>query len=119
MVASPDTPVRGCIYWVDFSPSRGSEQGKRRPALVVQNNVGNRHSGTTIVVPITSRIPSKDYPFHVHLPEGVIDKPGTILCEQIRTIDAGRIDSGVIAKCSAGLMAAVAEALRHSLALEH
>lgn len=43
---------RGCIYWVDFEPVRGSEQGKTRPALVIQNNLGNLTSHTTIVQPL-------------------------------------------------------------------
>ena len=43
---------RGEIYWVDFGKTKGSEQGGKRPALVVQNNIGNKHSPTTIVVAI-------------------------------------------------------------------
>mgnify|MGYP001016554742 CR=1 FL=1 len=58
---------RGCVYWVDFDPVIGSEQGKRRPALVIQNNLGNLTSDTTVVIAITSQVPSKEYPMHVHL----------------------------------------------------
>jgi mRNA interferase MazF len=49
MVALPRVR-RGCIYWVDFDPVRGSEQGKTRPAVVIQNNMGNLTSKTTTVV---------------------------------------------------------------------
>lgn len=39
---------RGEIYWVDFGKTKGSEQGGKRPALVVQNNIGNKHSPNRI-----------------------------------------------------------------------
>ena len=48
---------RGEIYWVEFDPVKGSEQGGLRPALVVQNDVGNRHSPTTVVVAVTRTVP--------------------------------------------------------------
>jgi mRNA interferase MazF len=106
---------RGCVYWVDFDPVRGSEQGKIRPALVIQNNLGNLTSGTTIVVAITSQVPSKNYPMHVCLfLEG---KPAVILCEQIRTVSLERVNPRVIAELSAGTMEQVEEAVRHSLGL--
>ena len=56
---------RGEIYWVEFDPVKGSEQSGVRPALVVQNDIGNRHSPTTVVVAITSRLPPQPYPFVV------------------------------------------------------
>ena len=59
-------PVRcGEVYWVEFNPVKGSERGGPRPALVVQKDVGNRHSPTTIVVAITWTIPLRPYPFVV------------------------------------------------------
>jgi mRNA interferase MazF len=56
---------RGEIYWVEFDPVKGSEQGGLRPALVVQNDVGNRYSSTTVIVAITRTIPPKPFPFVV------------------------------------------------------
>jgi mRNA interferase MazF len=56
---------RGQIYWVEFDPVRGSEQGGLCPALVVQNDVGNRYSPTTVVVAITRTLPPRPYPFVV------------------------------------------------------
>jgi len=50
------TVRRGEIYWVEFGPVKGSEQGGLRPALVVQNDIGNRHSSTTVMVAITRTI---------------------------------------------------------------
>src|SRR6266704_1836256 len=59
-------PVRrGEIYWVEYDPMKGSEQGGLRPALVVQNDTGNASSPTTVVAAMTRRIPSRRYPFSV------------------------------------------------------
>jgi mRNA interferase MazF len=108
---------RGGIYDIDFDPARGSEEGKTRPALVVQNDVGNRHSPTTIVVAITSQIPSKRYPFHVALPASLLGMPGTILCEQMLTVDKRRVLSAARADIDTETQQRVDEALRHSLGL--
>ena len=56
---------RGEMYWVEFDPVKGNEQGGLRPALVVQNDVGNRFSPTTVVVAITRTLPPKPFPFVV------------------------------------------------------
>ena len=61
---------RGEIYWVEFEPVKGSEQGGLRPALVVQNDIGNRFSPTTVVVAITRTIPPRSYPFIVVIEPG-------------------------------------------------
>jgi mRNA interferase MazF len=58
---------RGEIYWVEFDPVKGSEHGGLRPALVVQNDTGNRFSPTTVVVAITRTLPPQSYPFIVVL----------------------------------------------------
>ena len=54
-----DEVRRGDLWWVDWEPGRGSEQSGRRPALVLQNNVGNKYSPTTIVASVTSRGPRR------------------------------------------------------------
>lgn len=106
---------RADIYWVDFGTPRGSEQGGKRPALVIQNNIGNESSTTTIIAAITSRI-KKLYPFHVDITaaESGLSRDGTILLEQIRTISQDRL----IKRCgqlSSTKMKEVNQALRHSL----
>ena len=63
---------RGEIYWVDFGKTKGSEQGGKRPALVVQNNIGNKHSPTTIVVAITSKR-KPNLPTHVILEKDALN----------------------------------------------
>ncbi len=84
--------IRGEVYLVDFDPVQGSEQGGKRPALIIQNNIGNHHSPTTIVAAITST-KRKNLPTHVPItPEEVdLTSPSLVLTEQIRTIDKGRI----------------------------
>jgi mRNA interferase MazF len=79
---------RGEIYWVEFDPVKGSEQGGLRPALVVQNDVGNRYSPTTVVVAITRTIPPRPYPFVVTIDsaESGLPEPGVVNCSQIATI---------------------------------
>lgn len=81
---------RGDVVLVDFNPARGSEQTGIRPALVVQNDVGNKHSPTTIVVAITTT--RRKYPFTVNLEEGEggLGKASTVNASQILTVDKSR-----------------------------
>ena len=58
---------RGDIYYADLSPVVGSEQGGIRPVLIIQNDVGNRHSPTVICAAITSRMNKAKLPTHVEL----------------------------------------------------
>ena len=80
---------RGDIVLVSLDPVLGSEQGKTRPAIVIQHDALNKTSNTTIVVPITSKIYEKEYPMHVQIYQN--DIKGTIKVEQIRSIDMKRI----------------------------
>lgn len=82
-------PVRrGEIYWVEFDPAKGSEQGGLRPALVVQNDVGNEYSPTTVVAAITRTIPPRPYPFVVTVApqESGLPYPSAVNCAQLATI---------------------------------
>jgi mRNA interferase MazF len=108
---------RGFIYLVDLDPVVGSGQGKRRPALVVQNDLGNVSGGTTIVVALSSHLPPRLYPFHVALPAQVLGRPGVIMCEQIRTVEMERVDRQPLAQCPPDVMQQVEQAIRHSLGL--
>jgi mRNA interferase MazF len=79
---------RGEIYWVEFDPIKGSEQGGLRPALVIQNDIGNRLSVTTVVAAITRTIPEKPYPFIVVIEpeESGLRMTSAINCSQVATI---------------------------------
>ena len=88
---------RGDIFYADLSPVVGSEQGGVRPVLVIQNNVGNRHSPTVICAAITSRMNKAKLPTHIALDAGKyhLMKDSVILLEQIRTIDKSRLKEKV------------------------
>ena len=79
---------RGEIYWVEFDPVKGSGQGGLRPALVIQNDVGNRYSSTTVVVAITRTMPPKPFPFIVVIEpeESGLSARSAINCSQMATI---------------------------------
>lgn len=83
---------RGDVYWVNLEPVRGSEVGRRRPAVVIQNEAANRSSPTVTVIPLTTSV-DRVYPFQIRLEagEGGLPKPGKALCEQIRTLSRARL----------------------------
>lgn len=112
-------PYRGMVVEVSLDPVVGHEQGRARPCLVVQNDVGNRFSSTTIVVPLTAathiKTPSPIYVL-VKRGEGGTNKDSYILCDQIRTVDQQRFRS-VYGSLSAETMAKVDAALLVSLGL--
>ena len=83
---------RGQIYYCDFSPIVGSEQGGYRPCLIIQNDIGNRYSPTTIVAIITTRKTKANLPTHIWLnSECGLPKESMVECEQVRTIDKKRL----------------------------
>lgn len=84
---------RGDIYYADLRPVVGSEQGGGRPVLIIQNDVGNKHSPTVICAAITSRMNKAKLPTHVELNTRrcAMIKDSVILLEQLRTIDKQRL----------------------------
>lgn len=86
---SPISILRGQIYYADLDSSLGSDQGGVRPVLVIQNNIGNRHSPTLIVAALTGQIYVKrNLPTHLLIPSSVgLKMDSIVLLEQIRTID--------------------------------
>ena len=88
---------RGDIYYADLRPVVGSEQGGVRPVLIIQNDVGNRHSPTVICAAITSKMNKAKLPTHVELDARKYDlvKDSVILLEQLRTIDKQRLKDKV------------------------
>ena len=88
---------RGDVYYADLRPVVGSEQGGIRPVLIIQNNVGNRHSPTVICAAITSKMNKANLPTHIELNAGNYDmvKDSVILLEQLRTIDKKRLKDKV------------------------
>lgn len=87
-------PKRGEVYLVDFDPVRGHEIAKTRPALIIQNDIGNRESSVVIVAAITSlKSGHTDYPVNVlvHAPEGGLESDSLVKLNQIRSIDKERL----------------------------
>jgi mRNA interferase MazF len=111
-----DAPQRGQVFEVNWDPARGSEQAGIRPALVVQNNIGNSASTTTIVVAITSKEPRKPYPFMVELVDAHLPKRSWANCSQLYTVDKTRLGR-MMGSAPADVMVQVDNALVHSLAL--
>jgi mRNA interferase MazF len=107
---------RGEIVIVNLNPVIGSEQGKTRPALIIQNDVGNKYSPLTIIAPITIKIYSQEYPTNVQISkkESKLKEESTILLNQIRTVDKRRIvkkistlDNSVLAKIDLAIKASL------------
>lgn len=103
---------RGDIYYANLNPVLGSEQGGQRPVLIIQNDIGNMYSPTTIVAAITSRIKRAKLPTHIEISASRyrLEKDSVILLEQLRTIDKQRLrekidhlDEEIMAKVNEGI----------------
>lgn len=110
---------RGEIFLANLEPILGSEQGGIRPVLIIQNDMGNQYSTTTIIAPITSNVMKKEYPTNVFIKkeDSTIKRDSTILLNQIKAIDKRRIIKklGVLDSFT---MNKVDRALKISLALD-
>ena len=109
-------PKRGEVWLVNWNPARGSEQAGRRPALVIQNDIGNEKSPTTIVAAISSSV--KVYPMNVQInpPEGGLDRTSIIKTSQILTISKERLEKR-LGQLSGDSLNEVDRAIKLSLAL--
>ena len=109
---------RGEIYLVNLDPTVGSEQGKTRPALIIQNDVGNEFSPVTIIAPISSQPAKKQYPTEVWITpqESGLELKSRVLLNQIRTVDKSRLQKKV-GQLSTKKMMEVNQAVQISLGL--
>ena len=112
------TIKRGDIILLNLDPVVGSEQGRTRPALVIQNDRGNKLSPITIIAPITSRIYTKEFPTNIEVSQkdSDLDYRSTILLNQIRAVDKKRILK-IISTLSPVLIKKVDSAIKISLGL--
>ena len=103
---------RGEVFYADLSPVVGSEQGGVRPVLIVQNEIGNRHSPTVIAAAITSRLDKARLPTHINIraADTGLAKDSVVLLEQIRTLDKrrlrermGRVDGELMERIDAAI----------------
>ena len=109
---------RGEIYFADLDPHYGSEQGGKRPVIVIQNNTGNKFAPTVIVAAVTSKVTKKpNQPTHVLIDRNpAFSRPSMVLLEQIFTIDKERIQR-LLGQTTPGEMYQINEALMNSLDL--
>lgn len=84
---------KGDIYYASLNPGVGSEQTGTRPVLIVQNDIGNKYSTTTIAAMLTSKTTKKHLPTHVFIKRNGtgLTKKTIVMTEQIRTIDKQRL----------------------------
>ena len=109
---------RGDVFYADLRPVVGSEQGGIRPVLIIQNDIGNKHSPTVICAAITSKMNKAKLPTHIELSSKKYDmvKDSVILLEQLRTIDKQRLKDK-ICHLDNEIMKKVENALSVSLSL--
>ena len=109
---------RGEIYFADLDPHYGSEQGGKRPVIVIQYNTGNKFEPTVIVAAVTSKVSKKpNQPTHVLIEKNpAFSRPSVVLLEQIFTIDKERIQR-LLGQTTPDEMYQINEALMNSLDL--
>jgi len=112
-------PRRGEIYLVEFDPARGHEIQKTRPAIIIQNDLGNRYSPVTIVAAITSKLSAKPYPVEVIVSPtkgNGLSMRSAVELSQLRSVDRERLVRR-LGTLDAPTLRKVDEALRISLGL--
>jgi len=109
---------RSDVVIVRFDPAEGHEMKKTRPAMVVQNDIGNRNSSTTIVAPVTGTY--CEYPFEVFVEAdgSPLEKNSSIRLDRIRTVSVPERIHSVVGSLDGPTMAEVDEALQLSLGLD-
>lgn len=106
---------RGELYYADLGCGIGSEQEGCRPVVILQNDVGNTYSPTTIIAPISRRSHAKPTHYHIEPTAGLV-QPSVVLLEQIRVIDKGRLERR-IGMLSEKSMRGIDNAIRVSVGL--
>lgn len=104
------------LVYLNFDHIVGSEQGGPRPAVVLQNDVGNKHAPTVIIAPVTSKNKKSNLPTHVKLTSHFLERNSMVLLEQVNTIDKSRIES-YIGTLTNEEMKLIDKALRISLGM--
>lgn len=109
--------ARADVWAVDLEPVKGREMGKKRPCVVITNNVANQYSSVVTVVAITSKAPKKAYPFMVRIPKTAnMPKDSWVNCVYVRTVDKSRLKQ-YITSLDLATMAQVSNALRDQLGM--
>ena len=112
---------RSDIVLVNLNPTEGSEQRGRRPAVIIQNDIGNRYAPTTIIAPMTTSYDPGDIaPYEVELRAGEapVDRDSVVLLNQIRTVDVSERIVNKFGEISDEAMAEIDQAIEVSLGLD-
>lgn len=111
---------RNEIYLINLEPSFGSEQGRIRPCLIVQNNIGNIYSNTTIIVPLTTKLSKNRFPVHIDIEKKYsgLSKDSCALTNQIKVIDKSRIIKRIGEIKNQKIIIEIDRAIKASLALD-
>ncbi len=111
---------RGDMFYADLSPVVGSEQGGIRPVVIIQNDLGNKHSPTVIAAAITSQMGKAKLPTHIEIgsQNGGLKTNSVVLAEQVRTIDKSRLKEKIGHIDDENLMNQINNALEVSIGLE-
>ena len=111
-------PRRGDIYLINFDPTLGAEIKKCRPALIIQNDIGNQYSPITIVAAVTSKFSEPPYPTEVLMESAESGLPlrSAVLLNRIRSVDRQRLGKR-LGNAGAATMDRVDKAIQISLGL--
>jgi len=109
---------RGDVVLVRLDPAEGHEMKKTRPAVVVQNDVGNKNSSTTIIAPATGTY--RGYPFEVlvEASDSPFEKDSSVRLDQIRVVSIETRIQSVVGSLDKATMAEIDDALKLSLGLD-
>ncbi len=112
-------PRRGEIYYLDFGPAKGSDMRGVHPALIIQNDVGNRVSRLTIVAAITSNLKAARLPVCVQVSpaDSGLPRESVVNLGHVYTVDKSRLRQ-LIGRLPVGLVEQIDKALRVSVGLE-
>lgn len=112
-------PLRGDIWYVDLDPTRGHEQAKKRPCLVISADTYNKgKTELAVVLPITSRYRPLSWLVEIHPPESGLNKVSYVICNQIRTVSLDRFDEIPIGKISENTFPKIEQRLKMLLYLD-
>jgi mRNA interferase MazF len=111
---------RGSIWLANLNPGGGTEPGKTRPVLIVQNQVLlDVEHPSTLVIPLTTKLTRQAEPLRIRVPaQELLERDSDLLIDQLRAIDNRRLTKGPLAHVDKNLMNLVADALKEVLGIE-
>lgn len=112
-------PKHGEVWLANLNPNRGSEPGKIRPVLILQNQVllDIQHP-TTIIIPLTTQLINNAEPLRLRIKaNNLLQKDSDLLIDQIRAIDNKRLVQGPLLKCTDDFMNKVYQALQEIMGM--